>query len=360
MSRASRKNDRRPLRAAKDCVLHEGDLISRTSSAADMSDVFAAVKPPTFSGKSGEDADAFIKAFDRFVRYKELVDGKKQLNLLAVLFKDSAADWFESLRDDQKNSIENLRTAFGSRYQTPEALKIKSAAEIFTRKQATDESVDDYVLYMQKLGKLISADDNIVQFAITNGFKPYISVQVTQARPKSIDEVLNVARIAELTMPRVMTGEDPAVSKQLAELTEDVRHLTTQFNKATTAKVQSRSPTPERSDRRVHFTSPPSNECHVASSEINDRYPRSAQRSGNFQRASFQQPSSPFNQRGHFASRTMSSNAVETGPCTRCARSHSKRGYCPAMDPTKRCHFCGKQFHFQAACFSAARRSQQF
>jgi len=177
-----------------------------------MSDTFAAVKPPTFSGKSGEDADAFIKAFDRFVRYKELVDSKKkQLNLLAVLFKDSAADWFESLRDDQKNSIENLRTAFGSGYQTPEALNIKSAAEIFSRKQATDESVDDYVLYMQKLGKLISADDNIVQFAITNVFKPYISVQVTQARPKLIDEVLNVARIAELTMPRVMTGEDSAV-----------------------------------------------------------------------------------------------------------------------------------------------------
>jgi len=212
---------------------------------------------------------------------------------------------------------------------------------------------------MQKLGKLISADDNIVRFAITNGFKLYISVQVTQARPKSIDEVLNVARIAELTMPRVMTGEDSAVSKRLAELTEDVRRLTTQFNKATAAKVQYRSPTPERSDRRVHCRSPTINECH-ASSEINDRYPRSAQRSGHFQRASFEQPSSSFNQRGHFASRTMSSNAVETGPCTRCARSHSKRGYCSAMDPTQRCHFCGKQFNFQAACFSAAHRSQQF
>jgi hypothetical protein len=358
MSRSSRNNDRRrQLRSAKDCELN-----SPRSSAVDMADTFAVIKPPSFSGKSGEDADAFIRAFDRFVRYKELVDGKKQLHLLAVLLKDSAADWFESLRDDQKNSIENLRTAFGSRYQTPEALKIKSAAEIFTRKQATDESVDDYVLYMQKLGKLICADDNIVQFAITNGFKPYISVQVTQARPKSIDEILNVARIAELTMPRVMAGEDSAVSKQLAELTEDVRRLTTQINKATTAKVQSRSPTPERSDRRVHFTGPPSpprNECH-ASSETNDRYPRSAQRSGHFQHASFEQPSSPFNQRGRFASRTMSSNAVETGPCTRCARTHSKRRYCPAMDPTKRCHFCGKQFHFQAACFAAARRSQQY
>ena len=86
-----------------------------------MADAFAAVKPPTFSGKPEEDADAFIKAFDRFIRYKELVDTAKQLNLLAVLFQDTAADWFESLVDDQKDTIWKLRAAFASRYQTPES-----------------------------------------------------------------------------------------------------------------------------------------------------------------------------------------------------------------------------------------------
>ena len=160
-----------------------------------MANAFAVVKPPTFSGKPEEDADAFKKASDRFIRFKELVDTNKQLNLLAVLFQNTAADWFESLADDQKDTIAKPRVAFASRYQTPEVLKIKSATEIFTRKQATNESVDDYVLYMQKLGRLISADDNIVRFAIINGLKPYIFVQVTQARPKSIEEILNVARI---------------------------------------------------------------------------------------------------------------------------------------------------------------------
>jgi Retrotransposon gag protein len=326
-----------------------------------MADAFAAVKPPTFSGKPEEDADAFIKAFDRFVRYKELVDGNKQLNLLAVLFQDTAADWFESLADNQKDTIAKLRAAFASRYQTPEALKIKSATEIFTRKQATNESVDDYVLHMQKLGKLIAADDNIIRFAIINGFKPYISVQVTQARPTSIDEILNVARIAELTMPRVMAREATEVSKQLAELTEDVRRLTTQFNKATTTKIQSRSSTPERSDRRVHFptsSSPPVNESH-ASSETSDRLAQSAYYSGHNHRAPLNfRPSSLPNRRGRFESQMRPTSVVETGPCTRCARMHSKRGYCPAMDPTKRCNFCGKQFHFQAACFAAARQHQ--
>ena len=317
-----------------------------------MADAFAAVKPPTFSGKPEEDADAFIKAFDRFIRYKELVDTTKQLNLLAVLFQDTAADWFESLVDDQKDTIAKLRAAFASRYQTPESLKIKSATELFTRKQGTNESVDDYVLHMQKLGKLISADDNIIRFAITNGFKSYIAVQVTQARPKSIDEILNVARIAELTMPRVMAGDDTEVSKQLAELTEDVRRLTTQFNQATTTKIQSRSPTPERCERRVHFStspSPPVNKTHASLAHY----------SGHFQRAPLNnQPSSSFNQRGLSGCQLRTPSVVETGPCTRCARTHTKRGYCPAMDPSKRCNFCGKQFHFQAACFAAARQHQ--
>ena len=218
---------------------------------------FAAVRPPTFSGKPDADADSFIKAFDRYLRYQEVEDAVKQRNLLAVLFKDAAADWFESLADGHKNNIGNLRTAFADRYQTPEALKFKSASEIFTRKQRDDESVDDYILYMRKLGKLISADDNILRFAIINGLKPYISAQVTQARSETIDDILNVARRAELTLPRVMmtAGDNSVVAKQLAELTEDVRRLTTYINKATTTKIESRSPTPER---RVRFAGPSS------------------------------------------------------------------------------------------------------
>jgi hypothetical protein len=330
-----------------------------------MAESFVAVRPPTFSGKSDEDADAFIKSFDRFIRYKELTDNTKQLNLLAVLFRDAAADWFESLASEHTNNIDSLRAAFAARYQTPEVLKFKSAAELFTRKQSENESVDDYVLHMQKLGRLIAADENIVRYSIINGLKPYISVQVTQSRKSTIEDILNVARIAELTMPRValMGEEQSGVGKQIASLTEDVRRLTAQVSRATTSRIQSRSPTPERGERRVHFTSPsslPINEFNASSATF-DRYARTAQRTGRSQHAhpNYQPSYSSFNQRGRFGGQPMPPNAVETGPCPRCARTHSKRGFCPAMDPSKSCHFCGKQFHFQAACFSAARQQQQ-
>ena len=108
-------------------------------------------------------------------------------------------------RDEQKDTIAHLRDAFATRYQTPDALKYKSASEIFTRRQTQDESVDDYIMRMRKLAKLIEADDNILRYAIINGLLPYISVQVTQAKPTTIDAILDVARLAELTMPCAMS-----------------------------------------------------------------------------------------------------------------------------------------------------------
>ena len=95
----------------------------------------AAVKPPLFHGSPHEDADSFVKALDRYIKYKEITDATKQLNLLAVLLKDSAGDWYESLADDRKDTNSHLRAAFAARYQTPDSLKYKSANEIFTRKQ---------------------------------------------------------------------------------------------------------------------------------------------------------------------------------------------------------------------------------
>lgn len=215
---------------------------------------------------------------------------------------------------------------------------------------------------MQKLGRLIAADEHIVRYSIINGLKPYISVQVSQSRPSSIDDILNVGRIAELTMPRVtsMGVEQSGLEKQIVVLTEDVRRLTAQINRGTTARIQSRSPTPERGERQVHFTSPsssPINEFNASSATYN-RYTRTTPRVERSQHAQSNYQSSSFNQQGRFKGQPMPPNTVEAGPCNRCARTHSRRGFCPAMDPSKTCNFCGKQFHFQAACFSAARQQR--
>ena len=98
---------------------------------------------------------------------------------------------------------------------------------------------------MRKLAKLIAADDNILRFAIINGLKPYISIQVTQAKPSTTDGILDAARLAERTLPRAMEmdASSSAISKQLTE-------ITARLDRMSTAAIRSRSSTPER---KVNF-----------------------------------------------------------------------------------------------------------
>lgn len=78
------------------------------------------MRQPSFGGKSGEDADSFIKAFERCITYREITDNKKEQNLLAVVFNGAAADWFDALSDESKDSYDHLLTAFTERYQLPD------------------------------------------------------------------------------------------------------------------------------------------------------------------------------------------------------------------------------------------------
>ena len=297
------------------------------------------VKPPVFSGKPDEDADSYIKAFDRYIKYREITDDGKKLNLFAVLLKANAADWYDALSDASKDTFEHLNAAFAARYQSPDTIKYKCANELFTKKQAETESVDEYITRLRKLARLIGANDSILKYAVINGLKPHLSAQVIQAKPESVDKILEVARLAELTMPKMAMASESVICQQLAAMQADMHRLSTKVDKAMTTSIESRSPTPER---RVRFTraaspEPRRNEKPVAAHH--GRPPTySTSRPPGFQRVTYNQ------QRGE---------AQQTGPCTRCARNHGKTAYCPARDPKNVCHYCRKPGHFQAACFSA-------
>jgi hypothetical protein len=160
---------------------------------------------------------------------------------------DAAGDWYESLPHSSKEALITYarRSHCDINQRTP--LSLNARAEIFTKKQGETQSVDDYVTQMCKLAKLCSADENILKFAIINGLKPYISVQVTQAKPATIDKILEVARLAELAMPRAaLANPDPVVSQQLADMQTEMRRLMTKADKAMFNTVRSRTPTPKR------------------------------------------------------------------------------------------------------------------
>lgn len=309
------------------------------------------VRPPIFYGRPDEDADAFVKAFERYTKYREITDNDKKLNLFAVLLKDSAADWLDALPDDAKDTFAKLSASFSQRYQSTEALKFKCASDLFTSKQKENESVDEYVTRLRKLARLIDVDDKILQFALINGLKPYIAAHVTQAKPESIEKTIEAARLAELAMSKVAMS-DSAVCQQLADLNAEMRRLSIKVDQVTTTTV-SRSPTPER---RVRFAQPESSAVGRSATTVQDGVRpsddgSSRPRGPSVQRATYNQ------QRPREEWQQQHRSEQPTGRCTRCARYHSNK-FCPARDPTKSCFFCQKPGHFQAACFAKARSQQ--
>lgn len=311
---------------------------------------FGGVRPPTFAGKREEDADAFVKAFERYTKFKEITDGDKKLNLFAVLLHGSAADWFDALPDTAKDNFAHLSASFAQRYQLTDSLKYKSASDLFTKKQSDNESADEFVTRMRKLARLVEVDDKILQFALINGFRPHIAAHVTQCKSDTVDKILEAARLAELAFDRA-TVSDSAVCQQLADMNAEMRRLAVKVDRATTTTAVSRSPTPER---RVRFTRPASPVDVRRSTTVQDggRRPTDGNRSGrdaSFQRQTYneQQP-----RRDHQQPREA------TRSCTRCARNHGINSYCPARDPNKCCNYCKKHGHFEAACFLKAKNQR--
>ena len=46
---------------------------------------------------------------------------------------------------------------------------------MFSQKQGQDETSDDYITQMTKLGRLIQADDKMMRYAILNGLRSEIA-----------------------------------------------------------------------------------------------------------------------------------------------------------------------------------------
>jgi len=80
-------------------------------------------------------------------------------------------------------------------------VKYKSARDIFSRKQQDDESVDSFIDKMQKDARIVGMPIDTLQLAILNGLLLHIQNFVLQKEPKTPQDLISAARLAELTIP---------------------------------------------------------------------------------------------------------------------------------------------------------------
>jgi len=186
--------------------------------------------PPKFQGLTTENAKDWIREFDNYCLYKDM-NGAKKLALFKVLLTSSAAIWLENLPAATTNSWENVKAAFETRYNPPGFLKYKHANDLFNKKQE-NMSVDDFCAQMQHLAREVGAAEDMLRFAVINGFNPEIRNHVTRAQPTTWTELVQQAKVGEMCMP-VPSGSDPILAVKLEASQDQLTQLT--LNKTRTA-----------------------------------------------------------------------------------------------------------------------------
>lgn len=312
----------------------EGDSTPEASNKLD----FINVPPPSFSGRSTDDAFAFVKQFERYVEWKNVTADDRKRTLFAVLLRDNAGAWYDTISQSDKSSFEALRAAFDKRYLSTDAVKHRSARDLFTKKQGESETVDDFVASVRRQAQLIGVNDDVVKWVLLCGLKPQISTVVTQQKAGTVDEILDAARLAELTTAPPSTMDNTLILDQIAQLQSEVRRLGR--DRDVTTVGPSRSPTPER--RRVSFNSEYSQRLPPDMRQFSRSTPMSGKQ------GQLRAPSS-----NNWPPKGGNLQYTEQAACYRCAKYNctGQRGVCAGYG--KHCFSCGKFNHVSRACRSA-------
>jgi len=108
-----------------------------------------------FSGASMEDAT--VAYFLRYTRFKRYADDDV-VRMFPLFLRGTAADWYEQLSDAVRSDFAGLQQVFKERFTPSDFTRWVKVSDLFSRVQGTHESVDKFVVQMQKLAKAVDND----------------------------------------------------------------------------------------------------------------------------------------------------------------------------------------------------------
>ena len=209
------------------------------------------VNPTFFNGDSKQDATEWLQYLLTWFALKGIA-AVDQVRFFALMCRGLAADWFESLEDEKKDTMDHIQEEFKARFFPTNLTRWQTMSEIWSRKQKSSESVDEYVSNLLKLARQAGITDaDTKRYAAIKGFLPEIRKHVLQQNPTTMAEVMTAAKVAEQSMKPDSQNDVILAMSRLEEKFDSLA-----FNKPEPAlpEFRSRSPTTLRSSLRQPTT----------------------------------------------------------------------------------------------------------
>ena len=149
-----------------------------------------------YYGLPTEDLDEFIRQFEAHATLANFTGEKKKTSFQTRL-KGNANICFNGLTEDEKSSYDNIVKALKDNYQG-ESWKWQMNTKLLTRKQGTNESIDDFASDIMKLSAQLSKPIEEQMSYFVRGLQPHIQSFVIGKEPKTLKEAIDHARLGVL------------------------------------------------------------------------------------------------------------------------------------------------------------------
>jgi len=301
--------------------------------------------PPLYHGRSDENAEDFVRYFERYAAYKNMNE-VEQLQFISVLLRDAASDHFDALTDNQRDTWAHFKEAFLARFGRTQSLLWKDAADLWSMQQGGNEPVEDFIAKVTRKARYLpNIDESTLRFAILRGVKQHVRTHVLQSNPQSMSELLQAAKVADAsqTSPadqtQLLLDELKSSNQQHASHRAAFEEISSRLNQLQISTMDgSRSDRRNRSNspRRVRFADGPR-----GTSPDTER------------RQNFQPQHRSYQTTDRQRLRSRPSN-VTPGNCYRCGTFHRNQTCIAAQ---ARCTYCHKIGHYASVCFQKQRNN---